>query len=72
MIYLKIKEYKSIILPLSFVPDMKAMELLNEFIENNKGVAVVVDEFGGTGMITIEDILKKLLVKSWMNMIMKK
>lgn len=57
------KNIKSIILPLSFVPEsMKAMELLNEFIENNKGVAVVVDEFGGTaGMITIEDVTEEIV-----------
>ncbi len=57
------KNIKSILLPLSFVPEsMKAMELLNEFIENNKGVAVVVDEFGGTaGMITIEDVTEEIV-----------
>ena len=57
------KNIKSILLPLSFVPEsMKAMELLNEFIENNKGIAVVVDEFGGTaGMITIEDVTEEIV-----------
>ena len=46
-----------------FVPEsMKAMELLNEFIDNNKGIAVVVDEFGGTaGMITIEDVTEEIV-----------
>ncbi len=57
------KNIKSIILPLPFVPEsMKAMELLNEFIDNNKGIAVVVDEFGGTaGMITIEDVTEEIV-----------
>ena len=50
-------------MPLPFVPEsMKAMELLNQFIESNKGVAVVLDEFGGTaGMITIEDVTEEIV-----------
>jgi len=41
---------------------MKAMELLNQFIESNKGIAVVLDEFGGTaGMITIEDVTEEIV-----------
>ena len=42
---------------------MNANDLLDAFIDKNKGIAWVVDEFGGTaGMITLEDHLKKLLV----------
>jgi CBS domain containing-hemolysin-like protein len=54
---------KSVLLPLPFVPEsMKAMELLNQFIDSNKGVAVVLDEFGGTaGMITIEDVTEEIV-----------
>jgi len=57
------KNLKSVLLPLPFVPEsMKAMELLNQFIESNKGVAVVLDEFGGTsGMITIEDVTEEIV-----------
>ena len=57
------KNLKSILLPLPFVPEsMRAMELLNQFIESNKGVAVVLDEFGGTaGMITIEDVTEEIV-----------
>ncbi len=54
---------KSVLLPLPFVPEsMKAMELLNQFIETNKGIAVVLDEFGGTsGMLTIEDVTEEIV-----------
>lgn len=57
------KNLKSVLLPLPFVPEsMKAMELLNQFIESDKGVAVVLDEFGGTaGMITIEDVTEEIV-----------
>ena len=57
------KNLRSVLLPLLFVPEsMKAMELLNQFIESNKGVAVVLDEFGGTaGMITIEDVTEEIV-----------
>ena len=41
---------------------MFAMELLNQFIESNKGVALVVDEFRGTsGMLTIEDVTEEIV-----------
>lgn len=51
---------KNIILPISIVPEtMKADEALNVFIQKKRGIAVVVDEFGGTsGMITLEDIVE--------------
>ena len=50
-------------LPLPFVPEtMNALDLLNQFIDDNKGVAVVLDEFGGTaGMITIEDVTEEIV-----------
>ena len=57
------KNVKSVLLPISFVPEsMLALDMLNQFIENNKGVALVVDEFGGTsGMITIEDVTEEIV-----------
>ena len=54
---------RSILLPIPFVPEsMSVMQLLNQFIDGNKGVALVVDEFGGTsGMLTIEDVTEEIV-----------
>jgi putative hemolysin len=45
------------------VPETKVLdELLNEFKERRRHLAVVVDEFGSTaGVITVEDILEQLV-----------
>src|SRR5438552_17201492 len=47
----------------SFVPDtMRALPLLNLLLTHPRGMAVVVDEFGGTeGIITMSDIVEEIL-----------
>jgi CBS domain containing-hemolysin-like protein len=51
-----------LILP-SFVPEtMRALDLLKLFLTHAQGLAVVVDEFGGTeGIITLADIVEEIL-----------
>lgn len=48
--------------PILIVPEtMPAKELLAELTENQRSVAIVVDEFGGTaGMITMEDLVEEV------------
>jgi CBS domain containing-hemolysin-like protein len=49
--------------PPSFVPEtMKALELLKSFIKHPQGMAVIVDEFGGTeGVVTLNDIVEEII-----------
>jgi CBS domain containing-hemolysin-like protein len=56
------KSVRSILFPVVVVPEsMPARELLNVFKRNNKTIAWVVDEFGGTaGIITMEDLLEEI------------
>lgn len=55
-------EIKQILLPVSIVPEvMSANELLKQFTNQHRSVAVVVDEFGGTsGMVTVEDVIEEI------------
>lgn len=47
----------------SFVPEtMRALDLLKLFLTHAQGLAIVVDEFGGTeGIITLSDIVEEIL-----------
>jgi CBS domain containing-hemolysin-like protein len=53
---------KRLIVPVIIIPEtISAKEVLQIFIKQNKSLAVVVDEFGGTsGMLTIEDIIEQI------------
>lgn len=52
-----------VVRPVEVVPETKPVrELLHEFRENRRHIAVVVDDYGGTdGVVTLEDTLEELL-----------
>ncbi|MDP4266895.1 MAG: hemolysin family protein [Bacteroidota bacterium] len=53
---------KSITRNITIIPEaMPVGKLLSSFIHQSKGVAIVVDEFGGTsGMVTLEDVIEEI------------
>ncbi len=55
--------YTETMVPPSFVPEtMRALDLLRSFLTRAQGMAIVVDEFGGTeGIVTISDIIEDIL-----------
>jgi putative hemolysin len=57
------EHYTEQMFPPSFVPEtMKALELLKSFIKHPQGMAVIVDEFGGTeGVVTLRDIIEEII-----------
>jgi putative hemolysin len=55
--------YTEMLIAPSFVPEtMGAMNLLRSFLSHPQGLAIVVDEFGGTeGIITLADIIEEII-----------
>lgn len=61
-LFQKPNSIKNIIRPINLVPEStKVKDLLKQFGQQHRSVAVVLNEFGGTaGMITVEDIVEEI------------
>lgn len=57
------EHYTETLVAPSFVPEtMAALNLLRSFLSHSQGLAIVVDEFGGTeGIITVNDIVEEII-----------
>lgn len=62
-LFSKPKDINSVLRKIPIVPEsMPANKLLKLFVEENRKLALVVDEFGGTsGMVAIEDVLEEIV-----------
>jgi CBS domain containing-hemolysin-like protein len=56
-------DWREFVRPAQFVPESKVLTAqLRDFQQVRSGIAVVVDEFGGTsGLITLEDVLEEIV-----------
>jgi CBS domain containing-hemolysin-like protein len=61
-LFQKPQAIKNIIRPISLVPEStKVKDLLKQFGQQHRSVAVVLNEYGGTaGMVTVEDIVEEI------------
>jgi len=57
------KSIRQIMAPIMIVPEtMRSQELMVKFITDKKGIAVVVDEYGGTsGLVCLEDLIEEIV-----------
>lgn len=55
--------WQSLVRPVTFIPASKRIaDLLREFRQTGRHIAIVADEYGGTaGLVTIEDVLEELV-----------
>jgi len=57
------RDISSILMPVEIIPEtMPARKALEILLEQHRGLAVVVDEFGGTsGLVTTEDLIEEII-----------